>query len=112
MATLAASGRINEDLVAEEIGRLQVLWTRRGGHGDTEILAGVLGPERLAAIDLFDHAQLAAVVRACRESRTLSEAGRTLFAVSRAAKASANDADRLKKYLARFGLTWDQVSRA
>ncbi len=34
-------------------------------------------------------------------------AGRTLFARSRAKKQSANDADRLRKYLARFGLTWD-----
>jgi len=40
----------------------------------------------------------------------LSEAGRTLFAVSRDAKAKPNDADRLKKYLARFGLAWDDVA--
>ena len=31
---------------------------------------------------------------------------------NRAAKASSNDADRLKKYLARFGLSWDQITGA
>ena len=39
----------------------------------------------------------------------LSAAGRALFAASRAQKTSSNDADRLGKYLARFGLDWDQV---
>jgi transcriptional regulatory protein RtcR len=45
----------------------------------------------------------------CRESKSLSDAGRKLFAVSRAKKAKSNDADRLKKYLARFGLRWEDV---
>ncbi len=31
----------------------------------------------------------------------MSDAGRTLYAVSRAAKANPNDADRLKKFLLR-----------
>ncbi|MXV12039.1 hypothetical protein DYQ93_13500 [Xanthomonas sp. LMG 8992] len=31
------------------------------------------------------------------------------FAVSRMQRASTNDADRLRKYLARFGLDWEQV---
>jgi transcriptional regulatory protein RtcR len=48
-------------------------------------------------------------VQVCRESKSLSDAGRTLFAVSRTAKRQPNDADRLKKYLARFGLTWDAL---
>jgi transcriptional regulatory protein RtcR len=29
--------------------------------------------------------------------------------VSRTRKASPNDADRLRKYLARFGLEWDRL---
>ena len=110
MATLAPSGRINEEIASEEIERLTTAWTRRAGDPDADVLMLVLGADRLAAIDLFDRAQLAAVVRVCRESKSLSAAGRTLFAVSRAAKSSTNDADRLKKYLARFGLGWDQVS--
>jgi transcriptional regulatory protein RtcR len=48
-------------------------------------------------------------VLVCRQSRTLSEAGRALFAVSRLARRTANDADRLQKYLARFDLDWETV---
>jgi transcriptional regulatory protein RtcR len=44
-------------------------------------------------------------------SRSLSEAGRRLFASSRARKKSVNDADRLRKYLQRFGLEWKQISQ-
>ena len=33
-----------------------------------------------------------------------------LFAVSRTKKASSNDADRLRKYLVRWGLDWKDVS--
>lgn len=33
-------------------------------------------------------------------------AGRRLFAASRARRGSSNDADRFRKYLARFGLDW------
>jgi transcriptional regulatory protein RtcR len=56
--------------------------------------------------------QLAAVINVCRESRTLSEAGRALFGSSRERKTTSNDADRLRKYLARFGLSWDMVRGA
>ena len=110
MATLAPCGRINEAVVAEEIERLRTAWRRTSAEPEAEMLAGLLGADRLAHIDLFDIAQLAAVVRVCRESKSLSAAGRKLFAASRSAKSSINDADRLKKYLARFGLTWDAVA--
>ena len=54
--------------------------------------------------------QLANVIAVCRAARNLSEAGRRLFAASRRAKENANDADRLRKYLARFGLDWKGVT--
>ena len=60
-------------------------------------------------LDAFDVPQLACVIRLCRSSSTLSEAGRRLFAASRLTKATSNDADRLRKYLARFGLDWRGV---
>jgi transcriptional regulatory protein RtcR len=109
MATLAASGRINEDGVADEIERL----LRRWGQGKplTDDLAVLLGPQQLAELDLFDRVQLAEVVRVARASRSLSDAGRQLFAVSRQSKTTSNDADRLKKYLARFDLSWDQIAQ-
>jgi len=49
------------------------------------------------------------VIRICIASRSLSEAGRRLFDISRNQKSSPNDADRLRKYLARFDLTWKNL---
>lgn len=61
--------------------------------------------------DLFGRSQLNAVIASCRESSCLSEAGRKQFAVSRQEKKQPDDADRLRKYLARFGLDFETVSR-
>jgi len=36
-------------------------------------------------------------------------AGHALFNVSRLERATANDSDRLRKYLQRFGLTWADI---
>lgn len=109
MATLAPGARIPVDLVEEEIARLKRSWGTAARTAD-DGLEALLGPARSGALDLFDRVQLAEVVRVCRESRNLSAAGRTLFAASRTQKSSANDADRLKKYLARFGLSWGAIT--
>lgn len=102
MATLAEAGRITEAQVLDEIGRLRRSW---GGELQQDEARRVMG-EAADALDLFDRAQLNAVLAVCRESASLSEAGRALFAVSRQDKKIANDADRLRKYLARFELDW------
>ncbi|BCA59419.1 hypothetical protein HMP06_2188 [Sphingomonas sp. HMP6] len=57
-----------------------------------------------------DSVQLAETIRICRNSRSLPQAGRALFIASRARRSTANDADRLKKYLSRLGLDWGMVS--
>jgi transcriptional regulatory protein RtcR len=101
MATLCEGGRISVAEVDEEIERLRAQWQ----DGDDPVLAGLLPPARLAALDRFERVQLEEVVRVCRQAHSLSEAGRLLFAASRAARTTTNDADRLRKYLARFGLT-------
>ncbi len=114
MTTLASGGRITVEVVAREIERLRAAWGGRGAggkDGGCDGLESLLPPDRLAALDLFDRVQLAAVVDVCRGARTLSDAGRTLFAASRARKSSVNDADRLRKYLGRFGLRWEEVGR-
>ena len=110
MATLSHAGRINMDVVEEEIARLQRLWAKRGEKSpDTnDNLLQPLGLD-VAQLDRFDRAQLSDVLAICRASRTLSEAGRTLFQASRVEKKSSNDADRLRKYLARFDLDFDAV---
>jgi len=105
MATLAAGGRISVELVEEEIERLRLLWQNR--HNDTNISSPLKDILDLSQLDQFDRVQLEEVVRVCRQSKSLSDAGRQLFSVSRAAKAKPNDSDRLRKYLARFELSWN-----
>ncbi|MBW2699972.1 MAG: hypothetical protein JRF33_04050 [Deltaproteobacteria bacterium] len=60
-------------------------------------------------LDEFDRFQLAGVLKICQSSPSLSEAGRRLFAQSRQRKAKPNDADRLRKYLARFKLRFQDL---
>jgi transcriptional regulatory protein RtcR len=67
--------------------------------------------EAAATLDRFDRVQLEDVLTVCAQVRSLSEAGRALFAGSRERKASSNDADRLRKYLARFGLSFATLPR-
>lgn len=106
MATLAPSGRIDRSTVEQEIARLRLLWSN-GASTEPDILAAVLTEAELANLDPFDRTQLLEVVLVCRRSASLSEAGRTLFAASRQRRNSTNDADRLRKCLARFGLSFD-----
>jgi transcriptional regulatory protein RtcR len=113
MATLAPGGRITTEIVDEEIARLRVAWQAAGASSiGSGLLDAMLPSDRLADIDAFDRVQLEEVVRVSQTSPSLSEAGRRLFAVSRARKAAPNDADRLRKYLARFGLDWKTVREA
>ncbi|GES53195.1 Fis family transcriptional regulator [Rhizobium sp. NBRC 114257] len=112
MATLAPHGRITGDVVDDEIQRLNAFWRRASEDDGTDlILEGVLGAEVAARLDRFDAVQLAAVLHSCREHTTASAAGRALFAISRLEKKSSNDADRLTKYLARFGIRFEDVKQ-
>lgn len=109
MTTLAAGGRITEAMVEEETRALRTAWCHGADAEATEgpgCLDQILPEPQRAALDLFDRVQLELVVRTVRESPTAAEAGRRLFAVSRRRRKTPNDADRLLKYLARFGLTW------
>ena len=69
----------------------------------------MLGEKCWEELDLFDRIQLREVVQICRDSRNLSDAGRKLFGTSRDRKTTTNDADRLRKYLARFNLHWQGI---
>ena len=103
MATLAPRGRVRAEEVEEEVGRLESSW-ERPSQDEIEL------PDLETEIDPFDRPQLAYVIKICRESKTLSEAGRKLFSESRKKKANPNDADRVRKYLARFGLSFKEAS--
>jgi transcriptional regulatory protein RtcR len=112
MATLADAGRIDMEAVAMEVARLQ----QRNQHhlaGDMVKTAQLDHPEWLrlkADIDPFDLVQLEYVIQICRSAHNLSDAGRALFEQSRKEKKMANDADRLRKYLAKFDLSFAQVN--
>jgi transcriptional regulatory protein RtcR len=114
LATLAEGGRITTEDVKAEILRLQWIWADAGGQAsssteisDTELTALLAGQ----SLDPFDAVQLKSVIQVCRQSNSLSDAGRQLFAVSRLQRSVVNDADRLRKYLARFDLTWEVIQK-
>jgi transcriptional regulatory protein RtcR len=117
MATLCDGGRISVSEVDDEIERLRTHWrgerkAAREAHESDSTLDQLLDAERVSALDRFDRIQLEEVVRVCRSARSLSEAGRLLFAASRANRATTNDADRLRKYLAKYGLTLQAIQAA
>ncbi|MEZ5451759.1 MAG: RNA repair transcriptional activator RtcR [Thiothrix sp.] len=114
MATLASGGRITEENVTGEIGRLRYDWAgfkeETPGMNANALLREVLAADALAEIDHFDQVQLAEVIRVCRTSKSLAEAGRTLFNVSRTQRASNNDSHRLRVYLQKYGLTFADLA--
>jgi transcriptional regulatory protein RtcR len=136
MTTLAPGGRISEELALEEIERLRQAWSAGNGAStgteatnqsapvtsaaaarepssrDADLLTRFISPAQIQSLDRFDRVQLIDVLSVCTRAASLSEAGRILFAASRAAKQSHNDADRLRKYLARFGVSWKMVRAA
>jgi transcriptional regulatory protein RtcR len=112
LATLAEGGRVAVPHVRDEIERLEASWQRPSAAKLTtsdEVLSRYLDADALAALDRFDRVQLADVLSVCATSRSLSDAGRTLFAESRKRRSSHNDTDRVRKYLARFGIAWNDV---
>ena len=81
MATLSSGGRIDLETVREELARsrkTRPLETQPG-------LADLLGPDYAERFDYFELAQLQEVVKVCQSSRSLADAGKKLFAVSRKA---------------------------
>ncbi len=112
MATLAGDARIDEAGVQAEIARLAYTWRRAPEpSADAPRIERILGDEA-ARLDRFDRAQLEEVLRICATSKSLSQAGRILFSESRKRRRSTNDADRLRKYLARFNLEFADTQLA
>jgi transcriptional regulatory protein RtcR len=111
MATLAEGSRITRDNVDDEIVRLKKLWSAQETAAPlgADLLTTLLSADELAQIDEFDRIQLQGVLAFIHKSKSMADAGRQLFAASRAQKATSNDSDRLRKYLARFGLSWEKI---
>jgi transcriptional regulatory protein RtcR len=112
MATLAPRARITREEVKVEIEGLQRRWMDKPFDSHSNILKRVLEPDHINQLDFFDKIQLTEVIKICQFSGSISEAGRTLFDISRQKKKQANDSDRLRKYLAKFGLNWTKVNFA
>jgi len=106
LCTLAPRGRITRAQVEDEILTLERRWQAADSNLDEKLIAEYVG----RSLDPFDVAQLAQVIRTCKHCSSISEAGRKLFAVSREERTSRNDADRLRKYLARFDLVWADLA--
>lgn len=110
MATLSGSNRIGLDCVNEEIDRLRSAWNPSATTDCfTPNIEAIVGSEAVANLDRFDGVQLEDVLSVCVKSASLAEAGRLLFAKSRAQKKTPNDSDRLRKYLQGWGITWEKI---
>ncbi len=107
ICTLALGGRITLDILDEEIKRLKSLWKSENFESEVRLIDNFKHIINKDKIDLFEQIQIEGVLRVCSECRSLSDAGRKLFAISRLSKASSNDSDRLKKFLSKYGLTWE-----
>jgi transcriptional regulatory protein RtcR len=108
MATLAGGGRLTSEIVEEEIERLKYFWRSEEFDKSSVLIEELIG-DKIEEIDMFDRMQIAEVVKVCRSSKNLSEAGRKLFSVSREQKKNVNDSDRIRKYLNKFGLSWKEI---
>ena len=119
MATLATGGRITEAIVAIEIQRLQSDWqryqTETSDHSleQTEQqtdLVQLLGADYRQKFDVFEYTQLQQVIAVCKTSPSLAAAGRSLFNISRTLKSNRNDSHRLRQYLAKYGISFAEIS--
>jgi transcriptional regulatory protein RtcR len=111
MATLSSQGRITEEIVQVEITRLNKSWSNgtqaQTNDHDRDLLSrlGVRPNE----VDLFDLSQLTTVLKTIKTCKSLASAGRVLFACTRKNRRSINDSDRIRKYLARFGISSEKI---
>ncbi len=139
LTTLAESKVIRNDDVQAEIERLTHLWglpnvsyVSNGYNNLTKnslsnnkskidldsktieqssgnILSQYLDEETLTTIDPFEAVQLAYVIEVCINHKNQAAAGRYLYSNSRDKLKSPNDSDRLRKYLMKFGLKFDEL---
>lgn len=140
LTTLAESKVIRVDDVEAEIERLTHLWSLSNDlsasshisretrnslsndnsklmfdsqfieQGSQALLSTYLDAQTLADIDPFDAVQLAYVIEVCVSHKNQAAAGRYLYEHSRDKLKSPNDSDRLRKYLMKFGIKFDELN--
>lgn len=109
LCTFADGSRIQLPSVEREVERLRKGWRLKSGNATEETLLSVMSQTQLSLIDPFDRPSLANAITVCRQSDSLSDAGRKLFCMSRENRKTKNDADRLKKYLAKYDVSWTDI---
>lgn len=123
MATFHKNGNIALAVVEEELRSLRAAWGTGGAahialaeapalvstEDKYSALEKLLGTEACENLDLFERIHLAGSIAVCRQSPSMSAAGRRLFAVSRTRKSRVDDANRLHNYLKKYGLNWRKV---
>lgn len=109
LCTFADGSRIQLPSAEREIERLRKGWRLKSGDSTEVTLLSVMSQTQLSLIDPFDRPSLANSIVVCRQSDSLSDAGRKLFSVSRENRKTRNDADRLKKYLAKHNVSWAEI---
>ncbi|MDN5565550.1 MAG: RNA repair transcriptional activator RtcR [Psychrobacter sp.] len=135
LTTLADSKVIRKIDVEAEIARLTELWSSSENRqsknslsnissntqtnslfnpnqlelGTGEILKSYLNENVLEELDPFDAVQLAYVIKVCIDHKNQATAGRYLYTNSRDKLKNPNDSDRLRKYLMKFGLKFDEL---
>jgi transcriptional regulatory protein RtcR len=115
MGVLSEGGRIDQENVDQEIGRLKNDWKDDLARGPTQhqlrsTAEALIGPEEAANLDLYDHILINGIAEVCANSRSMAEAGRKLFNHSRTQKASTNDSHRLKQILDKYGIRFQDLS--
>ncbi|MFT7560365.1 MAG: transcriptional regulatory protein RtcR [Flavobacteriales bacterium] len=111
MGTLANGGRISLNEVNDEIERLKLKWGTSTSDNYSRVKS-LLPPEKLDSLDNYDLEILAVIIETCKKSKSMADAGRKLFNVSRNTKASSNDSHRVKKILGKYGLIFEKIKEA
>ena len=88
MATFAQNGRITVTEVMGEIDRLKKSWQPGSQDPSERIIEQILGADQIGQMDQFDRLQLAQVIKICLSEKSLSAAGRKLYAATRSKKKS------------------------
>jgi transcriptional regulatory protein RtcR len=108
--------RITSNIVDAEIGRLKAEWREiEAPEGlipsEESILRDFLSEEEIAKIDPLDRVALAYALRVGQDARSMADAGRKLWSVSRGLKEKPNDSDIFRQFVRRFGVDVSRFRR-
>ncbi len=124
MGTLAQDGEIRPSDVEREISRMNSTQTIevvtvptpppliQSTPEEDPYLKSLLGSGYSERLDAIEIATLKYVLDICRTSTSAAEAGRRLYNVSRENRTTANDSDRIAKFLKTYNLRFSQVRHA